>query len=166
MCGRYTIVKSQGEIEGAFDVHLSDFDWVSSLQRYNVAPTQEAPVLTEKGTESARRRELRLFRWGMVPIWDEKRRMINVRDDTLRDQRTFRWNLTHGRCAVIADGFYEWRKANGRRRVPVYFRLKSGGAFAFAGLWSRRGAGAYGAPSFAIVTTDSNQVVQPTHDRM
>ena len=67
MCGRYSIVKSQGEIEGAFDVSLSDFDWVSSLPRYNVAPTEEALVLTEEWVESGRQRRVNMFRVGSRP---------------------------------------------------------------------------------------------------
>jgi putative SOS response-associated peptidase YedK len=166
VCGRYSIVKSQGEIEGAFDVLLSDFDWTSSLGRHNVAPTQEALVVTEEKTGVKRERRGRLFAWGLVPVWDEKRRLINVRDDTLRNKRTFRRNLLHGRCAVVADGFYEWKKTRAGRKVPMYIRLKSGLPFAFAGLWSRGGADLYGAPSFAIVTTGPNKVVESIHDRM
>ena len=162
MCGRYSIVKSQGEIEGSFDVHLADFDWVSSLQRYNVAPTQEALVVAQ----DKERREAHLFRWGLVPVWDPKRRLINIRDDTLRDKRTFRRNLLHSRCVVVADGFYEWKKTHSRRKAPMYIRLEGGGAFAFAGLWSRRGADLYGAPSFSIITTSPNDLIEPIHDRM
>ena len=166
MCGRYSIVKSQGEIEGAFDVSLSDFDWVSSLPRYNVAPTQEALVLTEEWVESGRQRRVNMFRWILVPPWDENRRMINLRDDTLRDKRTFRRNLLRGRCVVLADGFYEWKKTRGGRKVPMYIRFEDSRAFAFAGLWSRRGTDLYGAPSFAIITTSPNAVIEPIHDRM
>ena len=162
MCGRYSIVKSQGEIEGSFDVHLTGFDWASSLGRYNVAPTQEALVVTQEED----RREAHLFRWGLVPVWDPKRRLINIRDDNLRDKRTFRRNLLHGRCVVVADGFYEWKKTHGRRKAPMYIRLEGGRAFAFAGLWSGRGAGLYGAPSFSIITTSPNDLIEPIHDRM
>jgi len=162
MCGRYSIVKSQGEIEGAFDVHLAGFDWVSSLRRYNVAPTQEALVVIQEEEQ----RQARLFRWGLVPVWDQKRRLINIRDDTLRDKRTFRRNLLHGRCVVVADGFYEWKKISSKRKAPMYIRLEGGHAFAFAGLWSRRGADLYGAPSFSIITTSPNDLVGPIHDRM
>ena len=65
--------------------------------------------------------------------------MINLRDDTLRDKRTFRRNLLRGRCVVLADGFYEWKKTRGGRKVPMYIRFEDSRAFAFAGLWSRRG---------------------------
>jgi putative SOS response-associated peptidase YedK len=162
MCGRYSVVKSQGEIEGAFDVHLSGFDWAPSLRRYNVAPTQEALVITHE----KERREARLFRWGLVPVWDQNRRLINIRDDTLRDKRTFRRNLLHGRCLVVADGFYEWEKISSKRKAPMYIRLEGGQAFALAGLYSRRGAVQVGAPSFSIITTAPNDVVGPIHDRM
>ena len=164
MCGRYSIVKSRQEIEDALDVLLSDFDPTESLTRYNVAPTQKALVMT--GAESGYGRTPHLFTWGLVPTWDRKRRLINVRDDTLRDRRTFTGELLHGRCAVVADGFYEWRKTGAGRSAPTYVRLGDGRPFAFSGLWSRHGAETYGAPSFAIVTTGPNEVVERIHDRM
>ncbi len=166
MCGRYSIAKSREEIEDALDVLLSDFDSTESLSRYNVAPSQEALVVTGGRAETGAGRAPYLFRWGLVPTWDRKRRLINVRDDTLRDRRTFTGELLHGRCAVVADGFYEWRKTGAGRKAPMYVRLADGRPFAFAGLWSRRGADRYGAPSFAIVTTGANEVVEPIHDRM
>jgi len=42
------------------------------------------------------------------------------------------------RCFVVADGFYEWRKNDGRRRTPFLVRLKSECPFGFAGAWSMK----------------------------
>jgi putative SOS response-associated peptidase YedK len=38
------------------------------------------------------------------------------------------------RCLIVADGFYEWKKLNGKKQ-PYYIRLQDGRPFAFAGLW-------------------------------
>jgi len=50
----------------------------------------------------------------------------------------FRDAFRRRRCLVVADGFYEWRKNDGRRRTPFFIRLKSGRPFGFAGVWSMK----------------------------
>jgi putative SOS response-associated peptidase YedK len=67
---------------------------------------------------------------------------------------------------VIADGFIEWKK-EGATKKPYYIRLKSMQPFAFAGLYNiwRSPIGAEVTTS-TIITTDSNELIQPLHDRM
>ena len=38
----------------------------------------------------------------------------------------------------MADGFYEWRKNDGRRSTPFFVRLRSRRPFGFAGIWSMK----------------------------
>ena len=59
--------------------------------------------------------------------------MINARAETLAEKSAFKDLLGKRRCLVLADGFYEWRK-EGKGKVPMRFKLKSGEPFAFAGL--------------------------------
>jgi putative SOS response-associated peptidase YedK len=58
--------------------------------RYNIAPTQSAPVIRFDGDE----RELLLMRWGLIPRWakDEKigYRMINARAETVAEKPSYR----------------------------------------------------------------------------
>jgi putative SOS response-associated peptidase YedK len=78
----------------------------------------------------------------------------------------FRDALKYRRCLVPADGFYEW-KVEERGKTPWLFRLTGGAPFGFAGLWERREVpGAEPFESFAIVTTEANDLVQPVHARM
>ena len=92
--------------------------------------------------------------------------MINARGEDMAVKPAFRNAAARRRCLVIADGFYEWKR-EGRRRLPMYFTLKSEEPFAFAGLWER-----WQSPegelvhSCAIVTTRPNALVAPIHDRM
>lgn len=48
----------------------------------------------------------------------------------------FRKALSHRRCLVAADGFYEWKKVNGRKQ-PYFIHLKGGEPFGMAGIWGR-----------------------------
>ena len=147
-----------------FGVDEPDFDLAP---RYNLAPSQDAPVVgVNPKTPDAR--TLRLMHWGLVPYHakDAAKPIINARAETLAQRPAFRGLLPRRRCLVPADGFYEWRK-EGRTRTPMRFTLRNGELFAFAGLWDRwvrpDGTPLY---SFTIVTTSPNSVLEPVHNRM
>ncbi|MBT8486931.1 MAG: SOS response-associated peptidase, partial [Phycisphaerae bacterium] len=163
MCGRYALM-SAAEL-------VAELCGLSSLppaiRRYNIAPTQRAPVVRQ--TDDGERRLDQLF-WGLVPWWakDPKigTRMINARSETAAEKPAFREALQRRRCLVPADGFYEWRKREGGKQ-PHFIRRRDHGPLAFAGLWEgwRDGAGE-SMESFTILTTRPNDLVAPLHDRM
>lgn len=166
MCGRYTFapdLSQIGELFPGFSVSLP-----AGLEaRYNIAPTQEVPVVLNDG-----RREVSLARWGLVPSWAKDpaigNRLINARAETLAAKPSFRSAYRRRRCLILADGFYEWQKVPGQtRKQPVFVRLRGGEPFAFAGLWEvwRRGEGAP-LRSCVIVTTGPNPLLAKIHDRM
>ena len=137
MCGRYSQTADQNKIKSRFRVES-----VTAIikPRFNIAPTQEAPVVVQ-----GEKRELRSMHWGLVPSWAKDikigNRMINARAETVAGLPTFSDSFRHRRCILPATGFYEWQTVGGRK-VPHRFRLASGGVMGFAGLWSlRRGAG-------------------------
>jgi putative SOS response-associated peptidase YedK len=163
MCGRYTLTVPGDALIEAFDL--------SSLPelrpRYNVAPTQEAPVV--RAADDGGRR-LDLLKWGLVPYWAEDpsigNRMINARAETAADKPSFRTSFKKRRCLVAADGFYEWKKAEGGTKQPYFIHLRDGSPFAFAGLWDRWRRDDREILSFTILTTAPNELVRPLHDRM
>ena len=62
MCGRYTdFPREFSDLRFTWNV-----DEVFGLKpRYNIAPTQEAPVIVQVGGK----RTLEPFRWGLIPWW-------------------------------------------------------------------------------------------------
>jgi putative SOS response-associated peptidase YedK len=79
----------------------------------------------------------------------------------------FRDAFRRHRCLVVADGFYEWRKNDGRTRTPFFIRLKSGRPFGFAGIWSlKRGDKGSRLATCAIATCPPNELMAKIHDRM
>jgi len=105
--------------------------------------------------------------WGMVPVWWKRdtRGLVNVKYETLRDKHTFRKDLAERRCLVLADGFFEWKGEQGKK-TPYHIRLKSGEPFAFAGLYEENEIGGKPVATFAIITTEPNELMQPIHNRM
>ena len=165
MCGRFTLTTDLDA--AALAALFGAQSRVRELRpRYNIAPTQPAvAVLVERD-----RRVLDAFRWGLMPAWARDRsiagRLINARAETLERRSAFRDAFARRRCLIPSDGFYEW---GGRERTPHWIRLRDGAPFAYAGLYERRpGAAEDGTDSgtFAIVTTEPNELVGSLHDRM
>ncbi|MFC1680090.1 SOS response-associated peptidase [Elusimicrobiota bacterium] len=161
MCGRYTQTASLETLQRRFGFRV---EGASLSSRYNIAPGQTAPVLLQDRTMAQ-------LRWGLVPSWAKDRaigaRMINARSETAADKPAFRTSFDSRRCLVLADGFYEWRKARGAPKVPWRFARKDREPFAFAGLWdSWQDPDGQDLWTFTILTTEANPLVRRVHPRM
>lgn len=176
MCGRYTLSAPEDVIADIFDLSESAVEAVGLSPRYNIAPTQDVPVV---GLTHDDGRTLGLMRWGLVPHWAKDpsigNRMINARGETVAAKPAFRSSFKKRRCLVVADGFYEWKKLKSGKQ-PHHIRLKDGRPFAIAGLWSRwypkeetgDGEGVEPEPllSCTLITTGPNELMKGIHDRM
>ncbi|PCR91325.1 SOS response-associated peptidase [Natrinema ejinorense] len=185
MCGRYTLTVTGDDLETRFDARFRAAESGSGSDatftpRYNMAPGQELPVITNEEPETIQRLE-----WGLVPSWadDDSGGLINARAESIDEKPSFESAYERRRCIVPADGFYEWvETADGKRPYRVTF--EDDRVFAMAGLWERwepettqTGLDAFGGgveePSesgpletFTIVTTDPNDLVSELHHRM
>ncbi len=147
MCGRYTLTVDGDDLEARFDARLSDSGFEP---RYNVAPGQELPVITNEEPSAFRRLE-----WGLVPSWadDDGGGLINARAESVAEKPSFREAYERRRCLVPADGFYEWVETDGREGIgdsrsssgrgsdggkqPYRVAFEDDRVFAMAGLWER-----------------------------
>ena len=164
MCGRYRLSR-RAEVLAAFDAAYEDMDWDA---HYNVAPTQQVPVVRQHATQTIR--QASLMGWGLVPHWANDAsigaRMINARAETAAEKLAFKESLERRRCLVPADGFYEWKR-NGKSKQPYCFELIERKPFAFAGLWDRwRAPDGTALETCTILTTTPNQLLADVHDRM
>jgi putative SOS response-associated peptidase YedK len=115
-------------------------------------------------------RRLSLLRWGLVPAWAKDAAIgdkpINARAETIAEKPSFKAAFRARRCLVAADGFYEWRR-DGRVSQPFRIEMRDRAPFAMAGLWERwTGEGREALETFALITTEANDVVAPIHHRM
>jgi len=165
MCGRYRLSRRKQVIEEYFGSAPWDDDW---NPRFNVAPTQQIPVIRQSPKEPIR--ELSLMRWGLIPSWARDQsvaaRTINARSETAATKPAFRDALKSRRCLIPADGFYEWKR-DGKTKQPYCFEVNDGELFAFAGLWDRWKEPSGGwVKTCSILTTTPNAVASAIHDRM
>lgn len=196
MCGRFTISKTEEELERRF---AATFYTKVLEARYNIAPTRRTPVITDADPD-----HIQAYRWGLVPFWAKDpgigARMINARIETVGEKPAFRSAFRKRRCLVLADGWYEW-KLIGKRKQPFRILRKDREAFAMAGLWESwkpknekngsdgggaangkaqstdrgtKSANAAGLPldeegrlhSFTIITQPAVEAIAHIHDRM
>jgi putative SOS response-associated peptidase YedK len=165
MCGRYSLTTAPEAMRRLFRI---EGPLLNIEPRYNLAPTQQAPVIRPRAEGG---NELAMMRWGLVPSWSKEGpasgfTMINARAETVADKPAYRAAFRDRRCLVPADGFYEWKKL-GREKQPYRFTMTDGAPFAFAGLWESWREPAGGTLlSFTIIVTAANTLVSTVHDRM
>ncbi|MBI4348912.1 MAG: SOS response-associated peptidase [Elusimicrobia bacterium] len=164
MCGRFTVTVGIEALRKRFGFAQPEFDL---RPRYNLAPTQDAPVVTE--AEGGRR--LELYRWGLIPSWAKDAKigtqMINARSETAAEKPSFRRCFARQRCLVLADGFYEWKSVAPGLKRPMRIVLKTREPFAFAGLWDEwKGPDGRALRTFTILTTEAPAGLRDLHERV
>ena len=160
MCGRYALIVDAEELAAIFDgIELPSLAPVAP--RYNIAPSQPAPVVRHADGGGFEWAELT---WGLIPSFSrDGRGHINARSESAAQKPTFRSAFRKRRCLIPASGFYEWQAIPDEKRKQPYFIHRKGQApFCFAGLWERWGD----VDSFAILTTDACESLESIHHRM
>ncbi len=166
MCGRYALwlTDQVSKLALYFDLDAvdrrfppEDANW---RPRYNVAPSQLAPVIV---LDPDGKVTLTQKRWGLVPPWSAKSGraasgLINARSETVREKPSFRQAIEKRRCLVPTYGFYEWDRA----RKPHWIHagsVESPELLLFGGL--------YEGDTFAILTEESSEgtAMRAIHER-
>ncbi len=164
MCGRFTLTERDlVRLAIALGAEVDPALAAGWRPRFNVAPGQPALLLralrraTGDGSEVLR---LEGGRFGLGGGRGPLR--FNARVETAAERRPFRAAWATRRCAVPADGFYEWGGGADARR-PTWFHDPGCGTLLLAGLWGEEEGGAV---AFSILTTAARGPVAALHDRM
>lgn len=125
MCGRYAITTDPDVLAALLGLgETPTFD-----VRYNLAPTQLAPVARADDDGVL---HLALLRWGLVPSWSKDAsigaRTINARAESAAEKPSFRTAWKRHRCIVPASWFYEWQRV-GTVKVPHLIERRDGELF-------------------------------------
>jgi putative SOS response-associated peptidase YedK len=167
MCGRARLSSDVSEIKLVFQIPperpIPNFP-----PSWNVAPTDSLPVV--RYDQKAGQRSLDLLRWGLIPYWAKDIKVgfanINAKAEGIENRPAFRDAFERRRCLVPVDNFYEWKKT-GSGKQPYAIALADRGIMALAGVWEnwKSSAGEW-VRSFAIVTTEPNELCAQLHNRM
>jgi hypothetical protein len=107
-----------------------------------------ARVPDDGGEDADPVRELRAFRWGLLPFWAKDikvgARMINARAETVHQKPAYRRAFKSQRALIPVDAFYEWlatdaigksgKKLKQPFAIPADRRIDAGAGGAVRGL--------------------------------
>jgi putative SOS response-associated peptidase YedK len=80
---------------------------------------------------------------------------------------SFREAYRRRRCILPVDGFFEWKAIKDQKaKLPYAIAMKGGSPFGIGGLWENWKDRGEWVRTFAIITTDANELVAEIHDRM
>ena len=182
MCGRFNIISSpltqfimsilDGDIavttvsEGDTGQNDASLLNLHLETRYNIAPTDQVPVLLRTPEGSW---DMRDMRWWLVPYWskgpDSKYTMFNAKSETLTTSRAYKQPFKSRRCIVPASGYYEWVKEAGGKQ-PYYVEPVSADGLGFAAIWETWKGESTIIESCSIVTTAATEGMVSLHHRV
>ena len=139
MCGRYTLSISNKPAVAKLGLQSAD--------RFNIAPQSQVVIKTDVSDHAS-------AHWG-IPLGGSgaSRFVNNVRFETLDAKPLFR---DLARCALLADGWYEWQRV-GSRKQPWYHH-RGGDLFYMAGVY-QPGIGC------AVITQGATEPLAEIHHR-
>jgi putative SOS response-associated peptidase YedK len=172
MCGRY-VSPTEAALERAYNLTGRQWQaWMDGAYRpsYNVAPSQQVPVLRVIRTVDGERR-IDLMRWGLIPYWTggepPKYSTINAMIEKLEIAPAWRGPWKRGqRCVMPAGGFYEWQVQPNGTKQPYYIQPAGDDeVFSIAALWDRaRTDAGEEILSCAIITMPANELLAEIHN--
>ena len=160
MCGRYQLTSEPT----ALQAFLGGFFLSQHQPRYNIAPTQRAPILRLESGKLV----CRDLRFGLIPSWSQAppdQPLVNARSESVFEKPSFRGSMQYQRCLVPATGFYEWEKGSGGK-APFLIRRRLNDIFYFAGIWAAWQAPGQRIESFAILTRTAGAALSKIHHRV
>lgn len=160
MCGRYQL-KSE---PSALQLFLGGFYLSQHQPRFNIAPTQRAPILRLESEKLV----CRDLRFGLIPSWSQsppEKPLVNARSESVFEKPSFRGSMQFQRCLVPATGFYEWEKGSGGKS-PFLVRRPNEPIFFFAAIWASWQAPGQKVESFAILTRTAGPRLSAIHHRV
>lgn len=165
MCGRF--VQTPIRAKGSFAFPELVGDLLAMPSSYNLAPTQRASVLLDRGTGL----QLTRMSWGLLPFWAKAKSLqgstINARIETVATKNAFRSAFKKHRCLIPMAGYYEWSVSPEDGKKDPWFIHAAEPLWA-AGLWEDKSPllDDENLGTFTIITGDSSGVSADIHDRM
>jgi len=151
MCGRYVVTRPVSKTEKLVKVSIQ----VDDNENYNAHPYQKLPVIKKYKNGNT----LENLKWGLVPSWAKDKdfkSLINARLETIDEKVSFKKLIKDYRCVVVADGFYEWKRAE-NLKIPHYFVREDQKPIFFAAIYEN--------DQFCLITDQAVDNIKEIHHR-
>ena len=143
MCGRYFVQLDESQIALKIKNRLNQLS-LNDYQLNEVFPSQNAIVLYPRLNGI----DVDVKKWGIK----SKSLLINAKNETINERYTFK-QLQNKRCAIVANGFFEWNK-----KKKIYITKENENYVYFAGLYNNQN-------EFVILTGESENEMKYVHHR-
>ena len=143
MCGRYFIELNESDIAIKIKNRLNQQS-LDDYQLGEIFPFQKVIVLIPRNNKI----DVDVKKWGI----HSKSLLINARNETIDEKYTFK-KIKKNRCAIIANGFYEWNK-----KKKIYITKEDANYIYFAGLYNDNN-------ELVILTGESENQMKFIHHR-
>lgn len=163
MCDRYSISVLPSDLDLWLHVKVPD----DYKPRFNAAPTQYLPIITNYNTK-----EIIMGRWGFISKIsgnkDISSKLFHKPIDSFMSGNLWRKILVNNRCLILADGFYCWKEVGKKQKVAFRIVPRNKKIFCFAGIWevSEDFDTGYKNISFIIITKSSYKPVNEISETM
>ena len=133
-------------------------------KRYNIAPTIDIPIYTNKKVYT-------YAHFGLIPSWAKDRGslQVNARSETVFEKSSFKEAYKARRCLIPINGYYEWLKDSPSKKSQAYFIHASSKEYLVcAGLYESWYDNTLKQTvlTCALLTTEPNEKIASIHDRM
>jgi putative SOS response-associated peptidase YedK len=140
------------------------------LSTGEIFPTNYAPVIKSYNTADIKAYTMI---WGYPGFTGNKhpqikpKPLINAKEETIGQLRTWKESYEQRRCLVPSSGFYEWRHEGEHNKTKYLFTLTDKQTLFMAGVYKTvRKDDNTASEYFSIITTTANSLMQSIHNRM
>jgi putative SOS response-associated peptidase YedK len=162
MCGRYKRTSDKQRIAEVFHV-AAGLDELPDEPGDDLCPQSLQPVVF---TNDHGERQIELMRWAFkLP----DKLLFNARSEGIEHAKFWKDAFLTGRCIVPGDALYEWQETEKGKKKPKYeFTIPGQEPFGMAAVWKlwKNPKTDHWEPTFAVLTGEPNELMQPIHDRM
>jgi putative SOS response-associated peptidase YedK len=164
MCGRFKRRSDKQRIAEAFAVSVGlDETFFDPGDDFSPQSMQPVIYMNEDGE-----RQIQMMRWAFK-LADNPRPLFNARSEGIEHAKFWRDAFLKGRCIVPADAIFEWQTVEKGKKKPKYeFVIPGQEPFGMAAVWKlwKNAKTKRWEPTFAILTGEPNELMEPIHDRM
>jgi len=139
-----------------------DEDVQTSIKKYNIPPTTNIPIFTNKFHYIK-------AQYGLIPYFskDNKTININARSESVDIKKSFENSFRYKRCLIPLNGWYEWKDL-GEYKKPYFIHSSLNNTLVGAGIYDEWYDNKQNKIiiSVALLTCEPNDLIKKIHHRM
>lgn len=167
MCFNASLAQAKEILEKQFNA-IIDGDDLAQIYFQSAFSLPYWPVLKAEDSNN-----FQFLQWGIIPFWikdmesakQTRIKTLNARFETLNEKPSYRRPADHNRCAVVVDGYFEWKDVNGIK-YHYYLYMPRKKPFLLAGIWdlwvNKENNEIF--ETFSVVTTEAAGIAEEIHN--